>query len=87
MRKLSGEGRARRRTVKRYMCRKVIWDQVEKVGRRPSSGVYEVSFFLFFLIALCLEKGLYIDRAFFFFLPVRITKYSKEVDLSGKVVV
>ena len=27
-------GRERRRTVRRYMCKKVVWDQVLNVGRR-----------------------------------------------------
>lgn len=34
---LSRVGSARSRTVRRYMCRKVTCDQVENVGRRPSS--------------------------------------------------
>lgn len=51
MRKLSGEGRVRRRTVRRYMCRKVIWDQVEKVGRRPSSVFFQ--YYLFYVVSFC----------------------------------
>lgn len=32
-----GGGKERRRAVRRYMCRKVIWAQVLKVGVRPSA--------------------------------------------------
>lgn len=32
-------GKARMRTVKAYMCRKVTWAQVLKVGGRPSAAL------------------------------------------------
>lgn len=34
---VSGDSIARMRTVRRYMCKKVTWDQVEKVGLKPRS--------------------------------------------------
>lgn len=37
VRTLSGDGRARIRTVSRYMCRKVTCDHVENVGSSSSS--------------------------------------------------
>ena len=36
-------GKDRMRTVKAYMCRKVTWAQVLKVGGRPSAAIGKVS--------------------------------------------
>lgn len=51
-------GKDRMRTVRAYMCRKVTWAQVLKVGGRLSAGVWESQRRGFIVIKIgCCEEG------------------------------